>query len=199
MSSLSKKVIGITGNIACGKSLVIDYIHKQGYHIIDSDLIVKQLYQNNQDLKLQIMKMFDHVSTNNELDFTKLGQLVFNDDIALNKLNQLIHPLVYQQIQATINNLEGLIFVDIPLLFEASFESLVDIIILVYASKEIQLQRLMKRNQLSMEQALNRMNKFIDQDIKKRLAHYIIDNSFTTTNTYHQVDTIINNIKKEGI
>lgn len=90
---------------------------------------------------------------------------------------------------------EKLVFVDVPLLFEAKFDDLVEKIIVISLDEKIQLERLMNRNSLSKEEALQRIKSQIPVREKEKLGDYVVDNSFTQENTYNQVDRILEKLK----
>ena len=164
-------IIGITGSIACGKSLVSNYLQEKGYTIIDADKIGHTALEND-EVKKQLVNKFG-------------------------KLNNIIHPQIRKNIseQIQVHKNEKLVFVDVPLLFEAKFDDLVEKIIVISLDEKIQLERLMNRNSLSKEEALQRIKSQIPVREKEKLGDYVVDNSFTQENTYNQVDRILEKLK----
>lgn len=190
-------IIGITGSIACGKSLVSNYLQEKGYTIIDADKIGHMALENDEVKKQLVNKFGKSILKNNEVNRVTLGKLVFENNENLKELNNIIHPQIRKNIseQIQVHKNEKLVFVDVPLLFEAKFDDLVEKIIVISLDEKIQLERLMNRNSLSKEEALQRIKSQIPVREKEKLGDYVVDNSFTQENTYNQVDRILEKLK----
>mgnify|MGYP001670254109 FL=1 len=190
-------IIGITGSIACGKSLVSNYLQEKGYTIIDADKIGHMALENDEVKKQLVNKFGKSILKDNEVNRVNLGKLVFENNENLKELNNIIHPQIRKNIseQIQVHKNEKLVFVDVPLLFEAKFDDLVEKIIVVSLDEKIQLERLMNRNSLSKEEALQRIKSQIPVREKEKLGDYVVDNSFTQENTYNQVDRILEKLK----
>ena len=174
-------IIGITGSIACGKSLVSNYLQEKGYTIIDADKIGHMALENDEVKKQLVNKFGKSILKDNEVNRVTLGKLVFENNENLKELNNIIHPQIRKNIseQIQVHKNEKLVFVDVPLLFEAKFDDLVEKIIVISLDEKIQLERLMNRNSLSKEEALQR--------IKSQIP--------VQENTYNQVDRILEKLK----
>ena len=190
-------IIGITGSIACGKSLVSNYLQEKGYTIIDADKIGHMALENDEVKKQLVNKFGKSILKDNEVNRVTLGKLVFENNENLKELNNIIHPQIRKNIseQIQVHKNEKLVFVDVPLLFEAKFDDLVEKIIVISLDEKIQLERLMNRNSLSKEEALQRIKSQIPVREKEKLGDYVVDNSFTQENTYNQVDRILEKLK----
>ncbi len=190
-------IIGITGSIACGKSLVSNYLQEKGYTIIDADKIGHMALENDEVKKQLVNKFGKSILKDNEINRVTLGKLVFENNENLKELNNIIHPQIRKNIseQIQVHKNEKLVFVDVPLLFEAKFDDLVEKIIVISLDEKIQLERLMNRNSLSKEEALQRIKSQIPVREKEKLGDYVVDNSFTQENTYNQVDRILEKLK----
>ena len=190
-------IIGITGSIACGKSLVSNYLQEKGYTIIDADKIGHMALENDEVKKQLVNKFGKSILKDNEVNRVTLGKLVFENNENLKELNNIIHPQIRKNIseQIQVHKNEKLVFVDVPLLFEAKFDDLVEKIIVVSLDEKIQLERLMNRNSLSKEEALQRIKSQIPVREKEKLGDYVVDNSFTQENAYNQVDRILEKLK----
>lgn len=190
-------IIGITGSIACGKSLVSNYLQEKGYTIIDADKIGHMALENDEVKKQLVNKFGKSILKDNEVNRVTLGKLVFENNENLKELNNIIHPQIRKNIseQIQVHKNEKLVFVDVPLLFEAKFDDLVEKIIVISLDEKIQLERLMNRNSLSKEEALQRIKSQIPVREKEKLGDYVVDNSFTQENTYNQVDKILEKLK----
>lgn len=190
-------IIGITGSIACGKSLVSNYLQEKGYTIIDADKIGHMVLENDEVKKQLVNKFGKSILKDNEVNRVTLGKLVFENNENLKELNNIIHPQIRKNIseQIQVHKNEKLVFVDVPLLFEAKFDDLVEKIIVVSLDEKIQLERLMNRNSLSKEEALQRIKSQVPVREKEKLGDYVVDNSFIQENTYNQVDRILEKLK----
>ncbi len=194
-------VIGVTGSIATGKSTVTKYLLELGYPVIDSDKIVHNLLMNNEIIQ-EIEKEFgkDYI-IDGVVVRSELAKLIFNDEEARQKLNSIVHPKVINKINEQIKNYSvrgsNLIFVDIPLLYEEGLEYLVDRVIVVRVSEEIQLTRLMKRDNINKAFAMKKIAATISIEEKLDLADYVIDNSQDITNTKREVDVLLRRLLNE--
>ncbi|HIM94911.1 MAG TPA: dephospho-CoA kinase [Campylobacterales bacterium] len=169
--------VALTGSIATGKSSVASIFRDYGVVIIDADRIAHEVINREY---LQISKLFGEEYVNKErVDRKLLGSLIFSNKEAKSKLEALLHPLIYQEILKRSNIEERLkkpYIIDIPLFFESNRYP-IEKVIVVYTPKEIQLKRLMERDNSSKKEALLRINSQIDIEIKKEKATYLIDNS----------------------
>ena len=194
-----KKVIGITGGIACGKSTITNYLKAQGYFVLNADVIAKELSEMHQPVYKKIVEAFgrEYLKDNLELDREKLGKLIFQNTSARIKLNRISHPIIVEEIQKKIKNAtEKLIFLELPLLFEAKLMDLCDTIVCVYVSKETQMQRLMKRDQISYTYAMQKIESQLSLDEKRQQSDYcILAEDWNAT--YPQIEKILKEIKGE--
>lgn len=187
------KIIGLTGSIATGKSQVSKYLKDKGIKVVDADLIARDLV-DIPIVKDEIKKAFgENIYVNENLDRKKLAEIVFNNDKKRNILNDIMHPHIYKIILDEIKNSNEIVFVDIPLLFEnekvnEKFGLKFDEIWLVYVDREIQIERLMKRDGISREYAEKKINSQIPVEEKRKKSDVIIDNSGTLEETFAQVE-----------
>lgn len=188
-------ILGLTGGIATGKSLVSDYFKSKGYPVIDADQVSRQVVEAG---SLGLSQVADHFGShilfeNGELDRKKLGQLIFSDSEKRKELNAIMHPLIRSEVLKQLNQLkkEGydLIVLDLPLLFESSYEDQVDQVMVIHINKDLQLKRLMKRNDLSQREALQRIHSQMPLEEKMKKSQVLIDNSGTKKETFQQINT----------
>lgn len=184
--------VAITGNIASGKSQV-ENILKENFCVYDADYLAHEVLDT-----IDNFYGYD-VFTNGKIDRKKLGAIVFSNSILKQKLENLIHPQVKKKILDIFENktLEKVVFVSVPLLFEAGFNGLFDKIIFVQADDNLRLERLMKRNSLSKTEALLRLNSQMPQDEKIKKSDYIISNNKDLASLKVQVFEMINFLKLE--
>ena len=166
----------LTGGIATGKSTVAIVFQGFGFQIIDADKIAHETLENNQD---KIIKLFGEAYVvDGKVDRKALGTLIFSNKEEKLRLENLLHPLIYQKIEENAMKLDREkkpYLVDIPLFFENSRYPIKKSIV-VYVPKKLQLQRLMERDGSSKEEALQRINSQLPIDEKKQRATYLIDN-----------------------
>ena len=181
---MKSKIIGITGSIATGKSTAASIIKELGYKVIDADKIAHKLMEKGQPNYETIVEHFgkEILSENQEIDRKKLGKIVFNDNDKLELLNSISHPNIFFKIKKDIeNSTEEIVFVDIPILIELIKKKKLNIrldeIWLVYVDRRTQIERLSKRNNISIVEAKNLVNNQISIEDKKKYADFIVDNS----------------------
>ncbi len=186
-------LLGITGNIGCGKSLVGTLFSDHGIPVIDSDHITHDLYENDKSVQGEILKHFG------TLDRKEIGKVVFNDAKKKKLLEAIIHPKVAENLGKWMRkNSDHPILVNlVPLLFEAKLEDRFDKILTVYTDEKIQLERVQSRHpELTKEEIIKRIKSQMDQDEKKARADYLIDNSGNMDETMKQVDKLIKELEK---
>ena len=167
MKHTNCKIIGITGGISTGKSTASKIIQKKGFAVIDADLIAREVVEVGKPAYKELIKYFGEgiLREDGSIDRKKLGDTVFNDVRLLNKLNSILHPYIYEEMKLEMEKYcgrDGLVFLDIPLLYEKYHELndngiIFDEVWLVYADEEVQLKRLMERNNLNKEEAMARI------------------------------------------
>ncbi len=189
------KVIGITGSIATGKSVVTTYLKKQGYEVLDADEIVREEKKPQGLLYEKLIKVFSNqiLDENGNINDQMLSRMVYHDEKMRKKINALIHPIVFTICEKKIAKSSAqIIFLSVPLLFEAGFDVLCDEIWCVYLQSDVQVDRLMKRNHITEEEAKQRIQIQMSQEEKCQKSTYIIDNSRELCYTIEQIQKILN-------
>ena len=162
---------------------------------IDTDVISKEVAKELSFIKLIEDAFGSEYIINGTLDRKKMGNLIFRDKEANKKLNSIIHPLIKKRVIEEIKKCnKTVIFIDVPLLYESGFDELCHKVICVSTNVDVNIKRLMERDNLQLEDAILRINSQMDLELKKQKAHYIIDNSFDLCYTYKQVDVIISKL-----
>ncbi|MEW4195273.1 dephospho-CoA kinase [Bacillus altitudinis] len=191
-------VIGLTGGIASGKSTVSQMIKEKSIRVVDADIIAKEAVSKGSAALHQIVQTFGEevLLPNGELNRQQLGAIIFSDEEKRKKLNAIVHPEVrkemLEQRDEGVSNNETFVVLDIPLLFESKLEGLVDRIIVVYTTPELQLSRLMNRNDLSEEEALNRIHSQQPLEEKCQKADRVIENTKDLAFMRKQLENILN-------
>lgn len=192
---MKQNKIGITGSIASGKSVLTAYLLGLGFPVIDADAIARDLVHPGSDTLKEIADIFgeDMILSDGNLDRDKLGKRVFSDEDARNRLNEIMHPAIVRAMLDLSENFHGLVFYDVPLLFEqiddikeSGLEF--DAIWLVDANEDVQLARLMARDGIDEAYAKEKIASQMPLEEKKKLATVVFDNSGDLMNLYNQVD-----------
>lgn len=193
-------VLGITGGIATGKSSVVQHFKGLGFPVVDADIIARHLLDQNMPAYNEIVKVFgsEILQENGEINRQALGALVFNHPDKLKQLDELMAPFLQESILAAIKQAsqnQKLVIVDVPLMYEKGYDEWMDQVAVVYCTPEQQLNRLMKRNQLTEKEAKQRINSQLPIEMKKLLAEIVFDNSANLKQTLEQVNTWLSNRK----
>ena len=153
-----KYVIGLTGGTGAGKSIISDFLKEKGATIIDADAISREITKEGGIALGEIAEAFPGVITDGILDRRALGRIVFSDKEKLSLLNEITHKYIKKLTEDKIDEAEGLIVLDAPLLFEAGEEALCDKVIFVTADDDVRIKRIMTRDNLSFEDAKGRID-----------------------------------------
>ena len=185
-------IIGLTGGIASGKTTALAHFKKLNIPVIDSDQIVRNLWESNNDM---IQKAESHFgfSIHTAIDRKKLSDIIFKDQIQRETLNKLVHPYVFKQIEIEKKLLKNsrIIVIDMPLLYEVSYQKKCDYVLVVYVDIKTQLRRLMRRSHLTKNDALIRINSQMPLEEKAKLADVVLDNNKTMGTLNKQIDAFL--------
>jgi dephospho-CoA kinase len=197
------KKIGLTGGIASGKSTVSAMLKELGVTVIDADKVYAGLSEKGNRVWQAVRSEFgeQYFLPDGQMDRKAMAALVFSDERARRKLNQLTHPIVKDEIESMLDQIEknqcpDLVAVDVPLLFESGWDKWMDEVWLVYIPQRLQIERLMRRNDLTREEALLRIQSQMDIETKRELAHRVIDNSRSRNHTFAQVQSILKEVRQ---
>ena len=187
--------VGLTGNIASGKSMIASVLLEHGAAVLDADLVGKRVLAEDIDGALQRVRSAfgDAVFDGNELNRRRLGNMVFGDRVLLAKRNSITIPVMTRLINSEMSLLRRghrVIVLDAASLIEAGWQKMGDEIWVVRASKEDQLQRLMTRDRLSFGEATNRIEAQMPLEEKLRYADVVIDNTLDMEQTRAQVEQL---------
>lgn len=193
--------IGLTGGIASGKSTVSQMIEKLGIPLIDADHYAREVVRPGESAYKQIIDYFGrHILHSDEtIDRKKLGAVIFNDDQQRKALNSIVHPEVRKKMNEQKEFYLSIgrdVVLDIPLLFESRLTGMVDKTLLVYVERDVQLTRLMERDDSTKEEAESRIKSQIPLKEKIAKADVVLDNNGTREHTKAQLIKIL---KKWGV
>ena len=179
--------IAISGTIGSGKSTVSNYLRSLGYVVLSCDEINYELQKFGNEGYYKIIESFSNIlDDSGEINRQKLASIVFSDENELKKLNDIMHPLIKTKLLEMMSNY-SLVFAEVPLLFETDFYTLFDKNVLIVANRDIVLKRLIERG-LSLEEAKNRINNQLADEIKISKANEVIYNNGSVEELKSQVD-----------
>ncbi|MCI0453704.1 MAG: dephospho-CoA kinase [Candidatus Dadabacteria bacterium] len=188
------KVIGLTGNIACGKTVVARMFEEQGARIIDADRIARLIVEPGEPAWKEIVEKFGHKILNPDRTINRkmLGDIVFKDKERREELNNITHPRIIEKIKLMLEvcrkkKVEVVIIEAALIVEKGGMKPIISDLILVTADEEAQITRLIKRDGLTREEALTRIRSQMPILEKAKYATYIIDNSRTLEETRMQV------------
>ena len=190
------KIIGITGGIASGKSTVTNFLRQKGFEVVDADAVVHQLQKPDGRLYQILVEHFGEkiLLENGELNRPLLASLIFSKPEEQEWSKEIQGQIIREELGSLRDKLaqtEDLFFMDIPLLFEQEYASWFDETWLVYVSRDTQLDRLMKRDYLTIEDAQARLASQWPLEEKKRLASHILDNNGSREQLLSQVASLL--------
>lgn len=194
-------LIGLTGGIGSGKSLVSRCLRELGALVIDADQIARDVVQPGRPALHEILQEFGETMCrpDGSLDRKALGRLVFSNARELDRLNRIIQPYILAEIKEYLENYRrtvphAVVILDTPLLFEEGLDKIVDEIWVVDLDYATQLRRIMERDALSEEEAAGRIASQLPLAEKVRLAHRVIDNRGAPEETATQVQNLWNDL-----
>jgi dephospho-CoA kinase len=198
-------IIGLTGGIASGKSLVARVLKDLGAHVIDADRIVHELLAPGQPAWKEVSSYFGEpiLRPDKTIDRRKLGEIVFTDPGKRAWLNNCLHPKVFEVYTSQVKHLttrqpDAFIVLDAALLIETGYHKKMDKVIVVYADESDQLKRLMERDRFTTEQSLARIRSQMPLSEKREHADFVVDNRGSREDTERQVREIFALLKKEA-
>ncbi|MCK9492757.1 MAG: dephospho-CoA kinase [Acholeplasmataceae bacterium] len=190
--------VGITGSIGSGKTLASNFFKELGYKVLDADQLNQSLLKTEAVIKKINRSLFNQDSNN--LDKSLIKDVIFNDKTKKKTLENILHPIIYQMMEDELKTLEQeeIVFIDVPLLFEAGFDKLTDYNLVIYSSLEQQVNRLILRDKIDKNTAILRIKGQWDIKDKIGKADYVINNDESVEVTYQQLRDWLSNFKKVG-
>ena len=198
-------IIGLTGGIGTGKSTVSRKLRERGYPVIDLDVISREVIEYPEvidelvrNFGIEILESQNNISGKKSISRNKLRQTVFKEEKKVSVLNSIMHPPIVKEMRRQIEELRKsykTVFVEAQLLFEAKLEKEFDIIVLVYADKKTQLERVLKRDGRKEEEVQQIINAQMDMTEKRRLSNYIIENNGDSEMLDLEIEKFIKKLK----
>ncbi len=189
------QIIGLTGNIASGKTTVAEMFEKLGAKIIDADSVARTVVEPHSPAWNEIRDKFgdEILNPDDTIDREKLGEIIFNDENKRDLLNDITHPRIVDEIKELIeSNRKEVIIIEAALIVEKGgwLREIVESLIVVSASENSRIERLMSRNGYTREEALARINSQMPSAEKEKQGDYVIDNSGSPEATEEQANSI---------
>lgn len=196
------KIIGITGGIASGKSTVTNFLRQQGFQVVDADVVVHQLQKPGGRLFQALVQHFGQeiILENGELNRPLLASFIFSNPEE-REWSRITQGEIIREELATLRDqlvqTKEIFFMDIPLLFEQDYASWFDETWLVYVDRDVQVERLVKRDRLSINEAESRLAAQWPLEKKKDLASHILDNNGNQDQLLTQVFSLLEGGKQD--
>lgn len=191
MKRKRKLIIGITGGIGSGKTLVSKLLSKRGFKVYYADLVAKKLYSEDKKLVKDLVKVFgkEIINFKGKVILPKLKEIIFANKKNYETINKLVHPAVINYLKKEIRKSRyDLVLVEAAVLFESGYNKSLDYIITVYSNKKNRIERLMIRDEASRSE-INHLMKFqIDEKRKMEMSDFVIMNNKTIDDLKKQVD-----------
>lgn len=182
---MSRLIVGLTGQTGAGKTTATDFFKEQGFSLINCDELVHSLGDESREYIEAVRAYFGEgvVTTDNKINRKALGQIVFSDKEKLEKLNEIVFPIIGRAMTEKANSLfengSSVVILDAPTLFESETDKMCGLIVAITAEKETLINRIMKRDGISRETAEKRLSSQRTKEFFTENSDYIIDNSTT--------------------
>lgn len=184
-------IIGLTGGIACGKSVVSDIFEKQGIPIIDTDIISRKVMKEGEDCYKELVASFPDAVENGTLSRFLLKNIVFNDKQKLAILNSITHKYIKEETIKEIEKQNSVAVIVVPLMFESGFDKLCDCIVCVSANKNERINRIISRDNISEELAENIIKSQLSDQERRAKSDYVIENNSSIEDLINQVNQVL--------
>ncbi|MCO4813389.1 MAG: dephospho-CoA kinase [Flavobacteriales bacterium] len=189
--------VGITGGIGSGKSIVSKILTAMNYPVYNSDIEAKRIVQENRKVRSQLIELFGkELYINNQLNRSYLASIIFNDDVALKKVNNIIHPQVRKDFETFCESQnKEIVFNEAAILFETGGEKQFDQMVLVTADEDLRISRVMKRDGIKKSEVQSRIGKQWPDEKKIPLADFVVKNNGKEF-LIGQVEELVNSLRE---
>lgn len=189
-------VIGLTGGIACGKSVVSDIFARNGINVIDTDIISRVVMQEGQKCNDEVKKTFPACVENGVINRRTLREIVFNDNQKLAKLNAITLKYIAQETENQLAMQNDLVVLVVPLMFESGFDKYCDFIVDVACSEEERINRLTKRDNITKDLALSMINSQMKDNERREKSDFVIENNGKVSYLEKKVENLLKTLKE---
>jgi len=194
--------VGLTGSIGTGKSTVTKYLLERGYKVIDADKISRDVVKKGEVGYFKLLDYFgkEIIDKEENIDRQKLSKIVFSDKEKLEKLNSILHPVIIDKISELENEYknkgEAIVFIDAPLLIETKLYENVDKVVLITADEDIQIKRIVKRDNIDETKARKIINAQMSFEEKRFFADFILKNNESRKKLFESLEIILQELVK---
>lgn len=194
--------VGLTGSIGTGKSTVTKYLLERGYKVIDADKISRHVVKKGEIGYFKLLDYFgkEIIDKEENIDRQKLSKIVFSDKEKLEKLNSILHPVIIDKISELENVYknkgEAIVFIDAPLLIETKLYENVDKVVLITADEDIQIKRIIKRDNIDETKARRIINAQMSFEEKRVFADFILKNNESRKKLFESLEIILQELVK---
>lgn len=190
--------IAVTGGLGSGKSAFCDILREMGYPVYSCDEINRELF-TDENYRQDLSRMFPDCLTDGTIDKNKLSRKVFSDSSALEALNAFSHPRIMKRLLAHMNAVKGVVFAEVPLLFEGGYETLFDAVIGLRRSQEARIQAVFHRDGLCRDEAVSRMQSQFDPAMLKSKNCIVVENDQDIGALYEKAKTVLRTLGIEQL
>ncbi|MFA6979216.1 MAG: dephospho-CoA kinase [Ignavibacteriaceae bacterium] len=193
--------VAITGGIGSGKSTFADFMSTRSYTVIKADILAKELYVTNEELKQKIINEFGaEIYPDGLFDRIALYKKAFIDEGKVKRLNELVHPVVIKEINELmkLHQKEKIIFVEAALIFEANMENLFDYVVLISADEKIRIERTIQREKISGDEVKQRMKYQIPDELKKEKSDFTFYNNGSVAELEQKANLLLQLLSTQG-
>lgn len=196
-------IVGLTGQSGAGKTTVCDTFEKSGFAIINADIVAREVMSKGSECLDETVSVFgDILSEDGTLDRKKLAGIVFSDSDKLSIYENIIFPYIISSIKEKIDmykkEMYNYILLDAPTLFESKADGLCDIIVSVIADRDIRLNRILKRDSITLHEAESRLNSQKNDDFYTGKSDYVIKNNGSLSELENNTMDVVNSIKEQS-
>ena len=198
------KIIGLTGGIASGKSTVSSFLREKGYEVVDADKIAWELTEPDAPLWQAYKERYGErvLEEDRSLNRRAVAEIVFQNPAEKSWMDSTAHPLIKKAVENKLKCLEQagcpVVFLDVPLLYEAGWETLTELVWVVYARRRQQLRRLCRRNGFTASEAERRIDAQMPMEAKKQRGDIVIDNNASREDLQRQLEKLLSDLQRDG-
>jgi len=188
-----KTVIGITGGIGSGKSMLCRMLKENGYKVIHADTLTKELYQKDKKLLQKLVNTFskDILNFKCKLILPKLKEIIFSSEKNFKKVNSIVHPVVIEAIKKEIIKAkEKVVIIEAALIFESGFDKFLDYVITIFSNKKNRTERIMFRDGVRKKDVDKVMKLQMDDRIKVEKSDFVVINNKTIDHLHKQAEIL---------
>ena len=190
-----KTIIGLTGQSGSGKTCIASLFEKRGFFVVDADKVARQVTSDSEVVQKLVELFGQDIATDNQLNRRVLANIVFSDKTQLNKMNQLLFPIICDRMIIMANtSKQPYILFDAPQLFESGLNNLCQTVIAVVAPHDLLIKRITRRDKITVEEAENRLSSQLSVEFFQQNADYVVCSGDQQQQWENDINSIINQV-----